>query len=598
MDAGSFEACYHERARTAIAPYAERLALVLPDRLERPGHPGTALAGWWLDEAGAGDRVVLPNPYDGVEAIATMESWVWDVASRLAPKLGAGLDTVSGRAPRGASYWHVLLSPWLVHLLSALADRLLFCRTVAALLPAVPLAVASVPDPPSTTAESLQRLRTDDGNSGLLAMIAARLSLPTVADPGPPPAHDHVAHRSRSGREAAIELGRALIGIAPGATLAALPRRRIGLVGLTRLNARELTALERRVRGLAPLPRPLPRAGVAAQPDPDPALRARLDLGERSPDPLEQLATDAMPELLPASLLEGFEGVQRESARRYGRRPLHVVVGNYSVDESQNEFFARCRAAGKRFAFAQHGGMYLQSPVNAQERLEVEPGSQFWSWGASGSGVVATPNPYLERLRDTHRGGTRITIVEPLEPPDAFVVRFAGHPLANQGYESARMLAELVTALPQSRRERLALKRFPNAIGVPSRPDVLEALPADGPARAADWMVTSRLAVIPYLDTPFIEAIVIGTPTLGLWNPGRWPLRAELEPLFARLHEVGILHADAPSAAAQIDRVYDDAQGWWRTSEVARVRAEFIGRFAIAGDPLRAWGDQLIELGR
>jgi putative transferase (TIGR04331 family) len=303
-----------------------------------------------------------------------------------------------------------------------------------------------------------------------------------------------------------------------------------------------------------------------------------------------------MPDLLPRSLLEGFDQVQREARRRYGR-PLHALVGNYSIDEAQNEFLARCRAGGRRLAFAQHGGMYLQSPVNAQERLELDPGAAFLSWGGRARGALPTPNPYLERLRATYRGGRRITIVEALEPPDAYLVRFAGHPLANHAYETARMLAEMVNRLSSERRAQLALKRFPNVLGPARRPPALEGLPHDGPpGGAAAWMAQSRLSVIPYLDTPFIESIVIGTPTVGVWKPARWPLLAELEPLFERLRDLRVVHADPAAAAAHVDAVYDEVERWWDSPEVARARAGFIERFAVAGDWLSAWSARLRAL--
>jgi putative transferase (TIGR04331 family) len=187
--------------------------------------------------------------------------------------------------------------------------------------------------------------------------------------------------------------------------------------------------------------------------------------------------------------------------------------------------------------------------------------------------------------------------VEPLEPPDAYVVRFAGNPLANQAYEPARMLSELVERLPPGRRARLALKRFPNVLGPASRPAVLQALPTDGPpGGAVAWMTTSRLAVIPYLDTPFIESIVIGTPTVGLWNPARWPLLDELQPLFARLRELGIVHAEPTAAAAHIDAVYDKVERWWDSTEVGSARAELVERLAVPGDWLGAWDRALSEL--
>src|SRR4029077_6155390 len=137
---------------------------------------------------------------------------------------------------------------------------------------------------------------------------------------------------------------------------------------------------------------PAPLDGIA----PDPGVRARLEL-PRTADPLEALAGQLIGDLLPLSLLEGFQLVEREATRRYGR-PVHAVVGNYGIDETQNVFLARCRAAGKRIAFAQPGGMYLQSPVNAQERLELDPDSTFLSWGGSRKNAIPTPNAYLEHL--------------------------------------------------------------------------------------------------------------------------------------------------------------------------------------------------------
>ena len=243
--------------------------------------------------------------------------------------------------------------------------------------------------------------------------------------------------------------------------------------------------------------------------------------------------------------------------------------------------------------------MYLQSPVNAQERLELGPESVFWSWGADEAGVAPTPNPYLERLRDSYRGGTRITIVEGLDRRPRRT--WSGSP-------AIRWPTRATTPRGCLRSSRIVVAGAPGSSGAqalsephrrPSRPRVLEALPCDGPAGgAAAWMAASRLAVIPYLDTPFIEAMVIGTPTIGLWNPERWPLRPELEPLMEALRAVGIFHADAASAAAQVERVYDEAVGWWATPVVARAREQFTARFAVPGDPLTSWTGRLRELRR
>ena len=47
-----------------------------------------------------------------------------------------------------------------------------------------------------------------------------------------------------------------------------------------------------------------------------------------------------------------------------------------------------------------------------------------------------------------------------------------------------------------------------------------------------------------YPDTPFIEAMAIGVPTIGLWDPGLWEMRADAAPHFDRLERLGVVHSD------------------------------------------------------
>lgn len=593
MDIEALLERYLGHASGVVGDQADDIEVVLPNRCPQPSGFELALGGWWTPEPAPPGRVVLPNPYDSLEVIAAMEAWVWRVADSLAPRAGEQIDKVLGQPRQSAAYWRIVLAPWLVHLVSAIADRWLFCRVANELVPGRPLAVAAIPEPPATMAVGLARLRTDAGNAGLLAVLAPHLSVTTTAM-DEPESPTIVAGSSRRLLHAG-EIVPAISRLALAKMLAALPRRRVAIVGLTRLTASDLLWLEARASGLAPLPRPTLWPAAAAPATIDREARERLAM-DGAGDLLEELVGQTLPHLVPLSLLEGLDEVRRASRRMYGR-PLSALVGNYSVDEVQNEFLARCRTAGKRLAFAQHGGFYLQSPVNAQERLERGPGSVFLSWGGSAPGTLPTPNPYLERLRDSHRGGTHITVIEALEPPDAYVIRFAGHPLANQGYESAKILAEMVERLPAWLHSHLVLKRFPNPTGPPSRPPALEALPSlRSSGGAAAWMVSSRLTIIGYPDTPFVEALVIGTPTIGLWNPSRWPVLEEVEPLFERLRDVGIIHSDPRAAAARVETVYGEIGSWWKDPSVAAAREEFLQRFAVPGDWLEAWSRRLREL--
>jgi putative transferase (TIGR04331 family) len=106
----------------------------------------------------------------------------------------------------------------------------------------------------------------------------------------------------------------------------------------------------------------------------------------------------------------------------------------------------------------------------------------------------------------------------------------------------------------------------------------------------------ARLAVVSYPDTPFIEAMLIGVPTIGLWDPQLWGMRNDAAPHFERLERLGVIHSDPERCAAKVREVYESADAWWGSPEIAAARAAFLERFAVAGDWRGDWAATLREL--
>jgi putative transferase (TIGR04331 family) len=363
----------------------------------------------------------------------------------------------------------------------------------------------------------------------------------------------------------------------------------VSVIGHSGLDAGQALALHRR-SGARIVARPNVPKDL---PDSPPDAGRRQGLGGAGPpgDGLAALASRVIPDLLPTSVVEGAAHIAPRAEAAYGP-PTHLLVGNYSTDELMNGHIAACAAAGRRVDHAQHGGFYLQARVNAQERLEIRDDSTFLAWRS-------TPNPHLERLRDTHRGGTDVVIVEGLNPPDPYVLRFASTPLGDQGWQSSELLEALVARTGLAR-SHLRLKRFPPVIPGVRYPPLLAGLPHQMPLgvhSATDWMARARVAVIAYPDTPLVQAIVLGVPVLGLWNPAFWELREDARRPFEELAAAGVLFSDPADAAARLDEVYDHADEWWASSEVAAAREAFIARFAPPGDWLGAWSAHLKGMG-
>jgi len=586
----AFERGYVSRAREAVGDAADDCVAVALDR--HP--PAGALGGWWVDREQHPDTVVLPNPWDDRGAIAAHEHYAWELTRRLCARIAPVLDDVHATT-HGERWWALVLDAWLLHVVAVVVDRRLFMLTSAAVAPSAPVLVDESLTPPATLADGVNALLTDAGQRALCAAIAratGRSVTPMTARARDDAAVVNASMSARAKAGLALRHGPDLL---VRAALGRLPGRRIALVGQTLTTSEEVRALIRRVPGLRPAPVLL---GAAPTPPPaDLGLRERLEAalseGPASADPVEAMARRLIGRLLPRSVLEGFPVLARAARRRYCA-PCDVAVGGHAADDVRNVFLADCVAAGHRLTFIQHGGFYLQGQVNSQDRLEIREGSTFLSWGGRGSHVAALPSPYPTRLRDAHRSSDeRIVMVESLPPSLlAYLVRFASMPLGNQAYGETRLLARFTQAADPLTHRRLVLKRFPLPAG-DTRPAALEALPAAAPGNAVAWLRHARMAVIGYPDTPFVEAMALGVPTIGLWTPALWELRPDAEEPFAALRDAGVIFADPLQAAAQVDDVHGRAAAWWRTPTIVSARALFLERFALAGDWRGAWAAHL-----
>jgi putative transferase (TIGR04331 family) len=582
----AFEDAYVERARRELG---DRLGLASAAVLDRlPLSSGElALAGWWCQPDASG-LLVLPNPWDDRGAIADHDAYCWALSEVVLDGLVPALSEDRSRV-----YWDFMLRPWLLLMLAAAMDRRLYCLTLARLRPDIPVSAGAPAPVPATMGAAIGMARTDAGNRALGSVLARRLGLSLeqlpqqeAARSAELPPRSSLAGKGLIALELAADAGlRAALSLRQG--------RRVVLLrspGISRLDRIQLWT---RVPGLK-IVSGMPQPGSSGATDG--AARERL-ASLFNGDERSAILGEAACSLLPRTVLEDYPALVSLSTETYGA-PAPLLVGNYGAHDVENEYIARCAEAGKQLAFTQHGGTYLQARVNTQERLECRPDSTFVSWGGSGDGIRALPSPRLERIRDTHRGGERVVILEWIVPPEPYVLRFASTPLGNQGYRQSASLGEFVRAV-RTDRDRLFLKRFPAFLEGAARDPEVAALSHRPPANrrtAVRLMAAARLAVIPYPDTALIEAMVIGVPIVAFWDPGMWEVRDDARAPFDALGQAGVLYEDPRDAAAQVDRVYQRADEWWASAEVQAARSAFLQRFAVPGDWLPEWSRLLREL--
>ncbi len=592
----AFERAYVDRARAGVPGRADGILLGRETDAPRSGEP--LIAGWWCRPCADRRVTVLANPWDDRSAIALYDGHAWRLTQAMLAPLARTLDELHG-VERPLVYWDLLLVQWLHGTVTAALDRLLFLDAARALAPDAPfLAAPATLDTPGTLADSSNQQLHDQWNVAFLRTVCDRAGLPVrdlpetdaavrVGPPTPAPTPARPLERTMHYLTAALDAApRVAARRLAERRLGSFPGRTIALLGAMNFSSRQLLTLAHDVPGLRVAP--VRGEGLTIESSTRPHTgRHRLASDIAGAERLGAL----LPTLVPRSVLESHAELVRVSEERCGPAS-NVVHRNYAWDDVENEFLARSAAAGRTLAFGQHGGATFQLAVAPTERHMHRDGRRYISWAASvDDNVRPAADPYVQTLRDTHKGGSSILLVEWMTPPYTYAYRFTSTPIANQVFTEEMRLVHFVQAAGPER-AHFVLKGFPGAEAAAARHSALRALPLAERWRrrpAPHWMRHARLAVVTYPDTPFIEAMVIGVPTVGLWDPGLWEMRDDVAPDFARLERLGVIHSDPERCAAKVREVYESAQDWWLTPEVVAARMAFLDRFALAGDWRAEW---------
>lgn len=285
--------------------------------------------------------------------------------------------------------------------------------------------------------------------------------------------------------------------------------------------------------------------------------------------------------------------------------PLRGMTAAYMEDDAYRLRLACMRERGFRLFSVQHGANYgnllsLGSiPFEYSQHL-------FFTWGWSGQqGFAANarpmPHPALCAIAGKHREKSPELILVGAEM-SSYAYRLKSRPQAG--------------ALPEYRRGKLAFLRhmqdfFDSRSGAASlakgkdakagllyRPYfslpgglddgayVLRHMPGmrlctgDLTAR----MLSCRLLALDHYGTTLHMALAADAPCLAYWDRQAWAMDPGSDKAFDCLRDAGLLLESPEAAARKAEAVWDDVQGWWRSSEVQGARRLWLDSYARIGD--------------
>ena len=106
----------------------------------------------------------------------------------------------------------------------------------------------------------------------------------------------------------------------------------------------------------------------------------------------------------------------------------------------------------------------------------------------------------------------------------------------------------------------------------------------------------SRLVVLSYMGTTWLETLMNNIPTVVFVNPEHWKVRDSVLPFIDQLRQVGILHDTPQSAALHVNNIGNKIQSWWFSSELQDVRRGFCKNYAYTDKRWRnVWVDAIVD---
>lgn len=99
-------------------------------------------------------------------------------------------------------------------------------------------------------------------------------------------------------------------------------------------------------------------------------------------------------------------------------------------------------------------------------------------------------------------------------------------------------------------------------------------------------MLSSKLVIVDYLATAYLESIIMNIPTIVFRNPNTYYLKSEFVDFFKPLLDANIMFDDPRDAALFVNKVSVNPIAWWSSDRVQLARADFLRSNIAANEEL------------
>ena len=319
--------------------------------------------------------------------------------------------------------------------------------------------------------------------------------------------------------------------------------------------------------------------------------RGVCQLDVNQDDSFCQFVSSILPELIPTYLLEDYKHLAPcWVSAGLPPSPRTIFTSNaFQFNEVFQHYMATQRVNyGTRLVVGQHGGVsgIMKWSFGTDHQVQIADKYISWGWESSDSrvvrGVVLTN--FGKKIKNSQNGSMLLTTVPmrryshkggawPVGPTQSEA--FLADQLNFCEYLHHEISEKLVLRIFEKQDRRFGSeyvttwkKKFPK-INVDD-----SLLPIQAALRR------SRLFVYTYNSTGYLESLAMNFPTVLFWDVALFESNDKFAMALGELERVGIFHHTPKSAAEHINRIWDNVNQWWFSSDVQNAINIFIDQFA------------------
>jgi putative transferase (TIGR04331 family) len=300
----------------------------------------------------------------------------------------------------------------------------------------------------------------------------------------------------------------------------------------------------------------------------------------------EHLVCALIPKNIPKLYLEGYSNLQKISLQApWPKTPKTIFTCNSFIsDDVFKAWAARKVEKGAPFVIGQHGGNYGMALWNFSEdhQLAIADRYMTWGWIKCGQENIDPIGNFKKMLSTLPNCNGSALLVETTVPLQGYHM-FSAPVGAGQWQEYFHDQTRFVMALPENLRTKLLVRLSPQDYGYSQKQRWKDFFPNieldSGSCPISTLMNRSRISIITYNATAYLESMALNFPTIIFWNPIYWELRKDALPIFEKLKKVGIFHEAPESAAQHLENIWNGVSDWWFSAKVQAVRMEFCEKY-------------------